>query len=316
MLPNSAARAIASGQAVYTANVGTIKGQGTFAARLIKGGTLISVEMPIIAVDLDRHDWLCGLYREYLRIPAVARTQYNALRADKTTLTEDLLAAYNSVDVIELMLYGSHVKDKIPVLEVLTIWRTNSVLIKEGLGAVYPKFSRVNHCCAPNSRSYLDKESGAMRVISITDIRTGEEVTAAYKMPLFQPSSVRTAKIGLRCICKVCSSPYLQQSDQRRQHLDFWAKSILQHNMQMMSANEVLSYPAREPLVTAHRYVEGLRVEGLFTFLPEAYEWLAIWQYIAGYHDEAKTSIELSRAHWMKCMAGTPLSVTTESFKA
>ena len=91
---------------------------------------------------------------------------------------------------------------------------TSLTLPDDGYGratALYPVFSMMNHSCAANTKTLMNREDLSQEVIAQVGIGEGEEVTNCYTRSSLAPTSKRRqllrSKWFFDCVCKRCQDP-------------------------------------------------------------------------------------------------------------
>ncbi|CAE7515944.1 SET5 [Symbiodinium sp. CCMP2456] len=94
----------------------------------------------------------------------------------------------------------------------LRVLRINGVEVPDGRTGLYAIACRANHSCLPRARLSVDADGG-VRIVALTSIRVGEEVTVSYlsESDLLEPSSIRRKLLsqtwGFLCACQRCTMP-------------------------------------------------------------------------------------------------------------
>jgi len=91
---------------------------------------------------------------------------------------------------------------------------TSLTLPEAGYGratALYPVFSMMNHSCAANTKTLMNREDLSQEVIAQVGIKEGEEVSNCYTRTNLAPTSRRRqllrSKWFFDCVCKRCQDP-------------------------------------------------------------------------------------------------------------
>jgi len=153
-------------------------------------------------------------------------------------LKEDELVVYNNLADNETykktseLLYIKFKKDySEEKLKYLRILRTNGVNTDDegGRTCVFPKFSLLNHSCAPNAmRNVEDEEDGVeVTVTAARDIVKGEEITIKYFSQdvaslTRDKRRVKLLNWGFQCSCEICNlmGDDLRNNEQTRKELE------------------------------------------------------------------------------------------------
>ncbi|CAE7863192.1 Mctp1 [Symbiodinium microadriaticum] len=94
----------------------------------------------------------------------------------------------------------------------LRVLRVNGIEVPDGRTGLYATACRANHSCLPRARLSVDADGG-VRIVALTSIRVGEEVTVSYlsESDLLEPSSIRRKLLsqtwGFLCTCQRCTMP-------------------------------------------------------------------------------------------------------------
>ncbi|KAJ4000223.1 hypothetical protein F5050DRAFT_1804315 [Lentinula boryana] len=209
------------------------KGLGVFATRLIRAGDIIMDDRPLIFSPSGS--------TAFLRDPEFVRTlqTYTLGQSKQIVLYEmdqvikgafDRMPVENQKAFMEL--YNSHKEDGSG--EYIGRSRTNGAgidgkkLRDQGttgpVGAysvVCYDYSRMNHCCCPNSVFHWHTDTFTIRVCAIRDIPAGEEISINY-CSVLDSAAERAQSLApygiLSCTCSPsCSDPALAKiSDERR----------------------------------------------------------------------------------------------------
>ncbi|CAE6935156.1 SET5 [Symbiodinium natans] len=94
----------------------------------------------------------------------------------------------------------------------LRVLRANGIEVPGGRTGLYATACRANHACKPRARLCVGAD-GRVRVVALTDILAGEEVTVSYlsESDLLEPGSIRRKLLGqtwgFLCQCQRCTMP-------------------------------------------------------------------------------------------------------------
>ncbi|KAF3354190.1 hypothetical protein VdG1_07655 [Verticillium dahliae VDG1] len=130
---------------------------------------------------------------------------------------------------------------------------------------MFPKISRVNHACKPNSFMRFSKRSFGATIVAFRDIHPGEEITISYA-PFGLTHSQRQSTLadwGFKCTCEMCTAApdVIAASDARRskvedlqaQVLDFLGRGKIHGAIKLIeSILELLETEGLQPLMTEH----------------------------------------------------------------
>jgi hypothetical protein len=178
------------------------KGLGVFATKLIKPGTLVFKETPLIYIE----------NKDYTE--DVIEAEFDKLNSSEQVAFMNLTSAHGFANAI----YGwSGVAPTSAAAtsgrSVLSIYQTNAMELfwgeEKATSGVFDKISRINHSCVPNTFfcwNYTLGKSGMGTVYAIKEIAEGEELLTAYCEPFI--SSSERAKLlrpwGFNCTCPAC----------------------------------------------------------------------------------------------------------------
>ena len=200
------------------------KGKGLIAVRKINFGEKILQEKPLLVIDnnkSDNYDDWCDYVTQ----------QIDGLKEDELVVYNNLADNETFKKTSEL-LYIKFKKDySEEKLKYLRILRTNGVNTDdEGRQTcVFPKFSLLNHSCAPNAmRNVEDEEDGVeVTVTAARDITKGEEITIKYFSQEIASMTrdkrrVKLLNWGFQCSCQICNleGDDLEKNEQVREKLE------------------------------------------------------------------------------------------------
>jgi len=165
-----------------------VKGEGLVANRGVLPSQTVLLEEPLISIVKQGN------------------------RGDYT----EVLKKYKRLSILDQKVYDNLIFYSFHGNEILDRWYANSVSTKlneedEDHQALFPKFSKINHSCAPNCVFYIDDDRN-MKVVAITKIRKGEEILITY-IPsdrdgycLLKIDRLRLLKKwDFTCSCNICS---------------------------------------------------------------------------------------------------------------
>ncbi|KAF7884450.1 uncharacterized protein EAF02_004786 [Botrytis sinoallii] len=124
---------------------------------------------------------------------------------------------------------------------------------------IYPTICLINHDCLPNTHTYWNPKTECRNVHAVRAIKSGEEITIAYRPGKGETLDVRREHLkrayAFDCTCLLCSlSPAeTQASDTQRTHLRF-----LRHELH--KEKRMLEHPT-ESLADCHTSVQILKEE-------------------------------------------------------
>lgn len=216
--------------AIYEVAVILNKGLGVVSRRLIKKGTRIMSEQPLVQVTIG-----------------------SAAEADDRVREAVSAVDKHKRDIFHT-LHNRYPTEGADAKEPLTgIFITNALPCGPGspVGAVYRTVCRINHDCKPNATAHWNEEARHETVHAIRDIQ--QEVTIAYIH--HKTSKERPAALGFACKCDLCASPphVLEASDVRRakiqefnRYLDNAALAAIIPPQHLVTARILLSTLAEE----------------------------------------------------------------------
>ena len=241
------------------------KRRGCRMTRSITAGNRILVDRPLLWViddrlddqrpDLDTDDYLKKRFlAAYEELPNKSKNLYKALFCKKTSPNVYDIFATNAVAIdgkyIDVVENGRRKRSK--------------TQIANG-HAVFPKFSRINHSCSPNSWYEWDATNNRMEVRALRPLNIREEITVNYRIDLqYSTRAVRRAELatwGFGCDCEACglAPREVKASDERRrQMLDLDAK-IRRHNQ---DNNQGGAFPKEFPDLI-YDFLHLLKQEGI-----------------------------------------------------
>ena len=89
------------------------------------------------------------------------------------------------------------------------IERNNIEVIEDESNALFPTITKINHSCSPNAIWFWDAASETQKVISIDNIKRGDELTVSYCQPGYSRKLRRKYLLqhfGFYCQCKRCNT--------------------------------------------------------------------------------------------------------------
>ncbi|KAI1359056.1 hypothetical protein F5Y08DRAFT_320535 [Xylaria arbuscula] len=203
-------------QLISVGNAGA-KGRGTFAKSLIRSGTLLTDEPPLLKIPYEHPNSI----RYNLR---VLESFSQLTDNDKATF---LALSMNSGEFTKIrgFFLVNHINMTERDVAICAIFNTNAVRMGHDSNAnigsgVFLKHCRMNHSCAPNASYAVHGASGHMRVRAHRDIAAAEEVLVSYTGDLIQSKQERRKDFNFDCKCHICTAVDVASSDARRQRIN------------------------------------------------------------------------------------------------
>ena len=166
------------------------RGFGVFATRDIRAGTVILEETAILVLPKQEHRAKGETEEQCIRrqFEALSLSQQQQVTALHDNLNEDS--------------------------DCVGVYRTNAYMFTDDerhASGLFPRISRLNHCCLPNAQLVDDPERGANAVIALLGIGAGEQITHSYAALelLMCARAERGAYLrdnfGFDCACRECT---------------------------------------------------------------------------------------------------------------
>ena len=265
----------------------TAYGHGLFATELIKPGTLIIREKPVLTVS---------------QAETKAKTEYRCVIEQVSRLTpvdqNRLMGLYHNPKKFREF---SFLKDQLcPGTDldsclVLAKFYTNAASITAGglECGLFTEFCRMNHSCTPNICWVYDEPSGMMEVYAVRNIAAGEEITNSYIEVAcsYQARVKELSNWGFACNCSACEGPDSAVHDERRRRigqirgiLDIYQDT--KHDVEKPRFAEIPKTDL-EALKLAEENAALLQEEGLVEQLGVTYGWCAKFAKGAGMRELA-----------------------------
>lgn len=203
---------------MYEIRTAGLKGLGVFSKELIPRGTRIFSEAPLLAIrpgqnagDIYSSSRLLSSddKRLFLGLSSHVTRELSVLRwslAVWYTLTHTISEIFERGG--KRVIGWPNPKEHVTVL---SIFRNNAFDLGNGSGyhqAVFPRISRINHSCVPNTQGNFHDKMGRFNVHAIRDIGEGEEVTLNYLQELGAGREKRQERLvggyGFECECPAC----------------------------------------------------------------------------------------------------------------
>eukprot|EP01084_Bolivina_argentea_P213209 362181_1 len=163
------------------------KGYGLIATQNIPAYTLIIHEKPMLEINNnDLIDKQC-IFQQFKQLSFTQQNIINNLSHSIAFNHEKEINSDKLLDIIE---------------------KNNIELIEEKLNGLFPTIARINHSCIPNVMWIGDTCVKKLKVISITDIKRGEELCAMYCHHGYLRVLRRKyllQNFGFYCYCKRCN---------------------------------------------------------------------------------------------------------------
>ncbi|KAF1968153.1 SET domain-containing protein [Bimuria novae-zelandiae CBS 107.79] len=248
---------------VWEARPSPGKGLGVYATRTIEPGDIILSEPPII--HFAPSEFRDGVAYPLNDITATLQASFDALSPGEQAQVMSLHA---------YMTPAEKAGDQL-----MAIFRSNAYTTGDSLG-LFPKGSRINHSCRPNTSQYWSANLGRRIVYANRHIEEGEEIYASY-IPLLHPHEARQRRLdqyGFKCTCSACALDQgaRNASDQRRQDL---AKAFAAFESQLtlsVPGSVVGKRKARKNAEASIQLVEEIEKEGLADYYIKAYHIAAV----------------------------------------
>lgn len=200
------------------------KGYGCFATKVIKRGTRILADDPLLIVPVGNY-MLCDIQVAYDKLSADDQKLYFTLHSghgqDKGKWPSSIHESVREDDRARIREQHAARMAKEP--SIISIFQTNCMEHDKG-AAVFPYASRFNHSCNPNAcftwNSAIQKET----IHAMTDIQLGEEITLSY-CDMTHNRMLRKWELnhyGFECDCRACTgnekdeSTFANKSAERR----------------------------------------------------------------------------------------------------
>ncbi|KAF2419587.1 SET domain-containing protein [Tothia fuscella] len=189
---------------VYTVRPSPGKGLGVFALHDLDVGSIIMRETPIFTIQ--RPSFIKGTGYPMEAVSQLVRSEFA------------LLASKQQEEVMNLTYHATDTeKENSDVLGL--IFRSNAYKTGEDIG-LFPKISRINHSCRPNTSYYWNAKQNKRIVYANRKIRKGEELFDSYISLLLthKERKERLEPYGFTCSCPACASKpkAMRESDVRR----------------------------------------------------------------------------------------------------
>ncbi|EXA36613.1 hypothetical protein FOQG_11817 [Fusarium oxysporum f. sp. raphani 54005] len=193
----------------------TADGHGLFAKELIKAGTRIIHERPILTVS---------------QAETKAKAEYRCVIDQVADLSDSeqqrLMDLYHNDKKLREFSFlqgqlcpGTDLDAGI----VLAKFYTNAASITSGglECGLFTIFCRMNHSCTPNICWVYDEPTGFMEVYAVRDIDKDEEITNSYiEVAIsYQARMKELSNWGFQCQCAACEGPDAAKHDERRRRI-------------------------------------------------------------------------------------------------
>jgi len=204
------------------------KGNGLVAVRKIAFGDVIFKEQPLLVIENNKsedfEEWCEYVIGKVSDLPQKDVLVYESL-ADNETFRK-------TNEMLYIKFKKNFSEEKLKFLRIL---RTNGINVDEDghVTCVFPKFSLLNHSCAPNAMRNLEEKDRAVSVTAARDIMKGEEITIKYfsqEIAAMNRERRRRKLLdwGFLCSCKVCSltGEDLKRNEETRERLEDLKKEL------------------------------------------------------------------------------------------
>ncbi|KAJ3717822.1 hypothetical protein C8R42DRAFT_153338 [Lentinula raphanica] len=170
------------------------RGLGAFAVKPLRRGDFILEETPIFRIDSES---------DYITSRSLAAKFEQLSPTDLFRCLSLPNVWHSEIDVFE-GIYNTNVFGQSLLLEV----------------------SRFNHSCSPNARYTYHEPSKKERIIALTDIAEGEEISISYLQsrdvyarPCSERQQVLSSRYRFCCQCTACDDANFEKSDRRRREI-------------------------------------------------------------------------------------------------
>ncbi|KAG4270342.1 hypothetical protein FPRO04_11501 [Fusarium proliferatum] len=193
----------------------TADGHGLFAKELIKAGTRIIHEKPILTVSQDetktKAEYRCVIDQVANLSDPEKQRLMNLYHNDKKLREFSFLQGQPCP--------GTDLDAGI----VLAKFYTNAASITSGglECGLFTIFCRMNHSCTPNICWVYDEPTGFMEVYAVRDIDKDEEITNSYiEVAISHQARMKElSNWGFTCQCTACEGPDAAKHDERRRRI-------------------------------------------------------------------------------------------------
>ncbi|KAH8891977.1 SET domain-containing protein [Thozetella sp. PMI_491] len=190
------------------------KGLGVFATQLIRRGTRILAERPLISIDKTSPNVVAAARR----LSAPQRTQLLDLSLNqkrRSSILSLLEVAWYSLPRL-----GSIAANR----DLLNAFRNNNFALGDDAGtqSCFAQVARINHSCVPNAQGNFNTTLESFTVHALHDIPAGDEITISYLGDQLAAPEVRQSLLkqshDFLCGCPICdsASPRARESADRR----------------------------------------------------------------------------------------------------
>lgn len=236
---------------VYRIGDAAAKGFGVFATQLIRPGTRLIIERPLLMITDQQPDVVAAAKK----LTAIGKETLHAL-------------ALNDLKLLSIASLWNAAWRSFPRISsfretraTLNIFNNNNFNLFDAKGtrALFPTVARLNHSCIPNAQGNFNAAHGSFTVHALREIAVDEEVTICYLQSVMASADARQAKLeqgyGFTCACEICTatSSKMAQSVARR--------SALRASSKAFSALENPILDAQ--LVFTRQAIETYELEGL-----------------------------------------------------
>ncbi|QDS72516.1 hypothetical protein FKW77_000137 [Venturia effusa] len=247
---------------VYTILPSPGKGLGLFALHDLEIGTIIIREKPILAISRPSFEKGSGY-----PLPAISRL----VRAEFARLTPTQQSQVSNLTFHAI----DKEKEESDILGL--IFRSNAYKTGERIG-LFPRISRINHSCRPNTSYYWNEKLGVRVVFATKKIKKGEEISDSY-ISLLAPREERNGSLrpyGFVCGCHACVKGG-KESDERRVEVKK-AFGLLEGKLDMsLTKDRTEIMNAKENAWLSLRVIALLHQEELADYYANAYKFAAVF---------------------------------------
>ncbi|KAI1110217.1 hypothetical protein F5Y14DRAFT_455236 [Nemania sp. NC0429] len=293
----------------HDANIGVTQretgdmGIGTFATRHFSAGSLIFAERPLLIVPHNNPtSWDVAILQAYNQLSENEKVVYQGLGCNRRA-AEYQVATQRDGPSVSVLDYSD--VDGMPndttldgPARIAGIYHTNSfdLKIEYGASAVFTRLSRINHSCVPNVvAGGLCGKTGLFYLRTLRDIKAGEELFFGYSQYM-GPYEARRRSFPFECQCALCSKPSKTSSDRRRLDIANFVSQLTDYISKIVVGQQTECCDA-VALKLANSYLERVRDEDLYEFIPWGYQALAFTQLKNGLRDEAEQSINTAETY-------------------
>lgn len=269
------------------------KGQGLYATRAIRPGTLLFREQPLISLSKELEESYEAIEAAFAGLRKCEKKTYLALFDAKKSRMSTVVSVYYS---------NCYSTEQFATMDTVPSF--------DGGSCIGAKSSRINHSCVPNVLfSFVTPCSaypeGQMRFYAIKAIARGRELVSNYDKNVFEPAAKRQQKYmlhyGFRCACEAChpQTEFWNKSDERRGAMKKAIGDVQRLEREWQKAVDAKDMIQR-PVIVQQAIERLLKLEGLLrketlTYIPLAnvYRSLTKWSQRGGEDGRSWSQLEL-----------------------